>query len=74
VPNTSTDNELEKDVLDEYIKVKNPNIADAQNPFIWERLGHITAGTDISGLLSKVQGLETSVQTLQGQVTSLQAS
>ena len=74
VPNTSTSNQLEKDVLDEYIKVKNPNTADVQNPFIWERLGHITAGTDISGLLTKVQTLEADVATLKGQVTSLQVS
>ena len=74
VPNTSTSNQLEKDVLDEYIKVKNPDTADIQNPFIWERLGHITAGTDISGLLTKVQTLETDVAVLKESVASLQVS
>jgi hypothetical protein len=55
VPNSSTSSSSENDILDEYIKIPNPNSGD---PYIWERLGHITAGTDISGLVTRVETLE----------------
>lgn len=62
VPTTGISSNDEKDILEEYMCVQK------DGKWVWERLGRIQAGVDLTEILGRLDTLESDVNTLKGAV------